>query len=167
MRNWKTRAANLILSGVCAITPCVYAAPASMFTTSAEESFTEQDILCGYTYHAYNLGNVGKYEFANTVDNCFRVEWEKTQESSFSKGKNFDDEQYYAADFEDYHVEYDADVNFDGACTLSVSGFMEEPKLPKVEDLYGMKFEAQDGSIVMVRKAFKPRGKLEFYQPAE
>ena len=44
---------------------------------------------------------------------------------------------------------------------------VEEKKLPKVEDLYGMKFEAQDGSIVMVRKAFKPRGKLEFYQPAE
>ena len=128
MRNWKKQAASFILSGLCAVTPCVYAVPSSTLTANAEH-YTEKDVLNGYTYSAYNCGNIGEFEFANTADNCFWMKWDKTQDSSFSKGIYFDDTQYDAADFEDYHVEYDADVNFDGNCLLSVGGYMAEPKL--------------------------------------
>ena len=36
-----------------------------------------------------------------------------------------------------------------------------------LEELYKMKFRDHNGKIVMIRKAYKPRGKLEFYAPAE
>lgn len=39
----------------------------------------------------------------------------------------------------------------------------EEPAVYDVEELYRMKFRTKSGGIVKVRKAFKPRGKLEFY----
>ena len=35
-----------------------------------------------------------------------------------------------------------------------------------VEDLFKMKFRDGYGNTVMIRKAYKPRGKLEFYAPA-
>lgn len=36
----------------------------------------------------------------------------------------------------------------------------------ELSELWEMKFrDPNSGSIVMVRRAFKPRGKLEFYQP--
>ena len=46
----------------------------------------------------------------------------------------------------------------------------EEPKqekLPKIEELYTMKFVDDKGNVLMVRKAYggKPRGRLEFYTP--
>lgn len=42
----------------------------------------------------------------------------------------------------------------------------EEPaQLPMLEDLWKMKFQLEDGTVVMVRKAYSPRGKLEIYQP--
>ena len=44
---------------------------------------------------------------------------------------------------------------------------IEETKLPKAEDLFSMKFEGPDGEILMVRKAFRPVGKLEFYTPGD
>jgi hypothetical protein len=44
----------------------------------------------------------------------------------------------------------------------------KEAKLPKIEELYGMKFEGSNGEILMVRKAYggKPRGRLEIYTPS-
>lgn len=36
-----------------------------------------------------------------------------------------------------------------------------------LETLWEMKFKDHTGAICMVRYAFKPRGKLEFYQPSE
>ena len=45
----------------------------------------------------------------------------------------------------------------------------EAPVLQEIfdlEDLYKMKFRDGYGNIVMVRKAYKPRGKLEMYAPA-
>lgn len=52
---------------------------------------------------------------------------------------------------------------------------IEEPKaeapvnqeIYELEELYKMKFKDVNGATVMVRKAYKPRGKLEFYQPRE
>ena len=41
----------------------------------------------------------------------------------------------------------------------------KEVKLPKIEELFTMKFEGPEGEILMVRKAFRPIGKLEVYQP--
>lgn len=35
-----------------------------------------------------------------------------------------------------------------------------------LENLYKMKFRDGYGNVVMVRKAYKPRGKLEMYAPA-
>ena len=43
----------------------------------------------------------------------------------------------------------------------------EEPKIYNLEDLYKMQFQDQHGNLVMVRRAYKPRGKLEFYQPRQ
>lgn len=41
------------------------------------------------------------------------------------------------------------------------------PKLPKLEELYTMKFAGPNGEILMIRKAYggKPRGRLEIYAP--
>ena len=43
----------------------------------------------------------------------------------------------------------------------------KKAELPKIEDLYKMRFEGPDGQILMVRKAYggKPRGRLEIYVP--
>ncbi len=43
----------------------------------------------------------------------------------------------------------------------------EKAKLPKIEELYQMKFEGPKGEILMVRKAYggKPKGRLEIYAP--
>ena len=36
----------------------------------------------------------------------------------------------------------------------------------ELEELWKMQFhDPASGAVVMIRKAFKPRGKLEFYQP--
>lgn len=43
----------------------------------------------------------------------------------------------------------------------------QEEKVYEIEDLWKMKFRDSEGTITMVRRAFKPRGKLEFYQPLE
>lgn len=42
---------------------------------------------------------------------------------------------------------------------------VKEEKKYKVEDLYKLEFVAEDGTILMVRRAYRPRGKLEFYAP--
>ena len=45
----------------------------------------------------------------------------------------------------------------------------KEEKLPKIEELYKMKFTDDYGNVLMVRKAFGgiPRGRLEIYCPPE
>ena len=40
-----------------------------------------------------------------------------------------------------------------------------EEKIYTFEELFSMKFVDGYGNVVMIRKAYKPRGKLEFYQP--
>ena len=44
-------------------------------------------------------------------------------------------------------------------------GITEPSKVYDLDALWEMKFRDHNGTICMVRKAFKPRGKLEFYQP--
>lgn len=47
-------------------------------------------------------------------------------------------------------------------------GFSDMSVVYDLESLWEMKFrDPKTGEISMVRKAFKPRGKLEFYHPIE
>ena len=43
----------------------------------------------------------------------------------------------------------------------------KEEKIYTLEELWKMKFKDQNGTIVMIRKAYggKPKGRLEFYVP--
>ena len=45
----------------------------------------------------------------------------------------------------------------------------KKPELPKIEELYKMKFVDDNGTILMIRKAYGgvPRGRLEIYAPEQ
>ncbi|MBP5379448.1 MAG: glycoside hydrolase family 11 protein, partial [Ruminococcus sp.] len=89
--------------------------------------FMESDTVDGYYYEFWNQNCTGEFEYENTENNGFTMNWSGIENSLAMKGDKFERKNVYASQIKEYTVTYDEDVDYmDGNGFSGVYGWMED-----------------------------------------
>jgi hypothetical protein len=89
--------------------------------------FMESDTVDGYYYEFWNQNCTGEFEYENTENNGFTMNWSGIENSLALKGEKFERKNVYASQIKEYTVTYDEDVDYmDGNGFSGVYGWMED-----------------------------------------
>ena len=89
--------------------------------------FMESDTVDGYYYEFWNQNCTGEFEYENTENNGFTLNWSGIENSVALKGEKFERNNVYASQIKEYTVTYDEDVDYmDGNGFSGIYGWMED-----------------------------------------